>query len=280
MKVINSTSAFNNWRRGVSSSRSIGFIPTMGALHSGHLSLVESSVNNVDITVVSIFVNPKQFSKDEDFDTYPRNVNNDLFMLNQHNVDVVFVPNSKDVYFNEEEDVFDDPFSKTLEGASRPHFFPGVFAVVSKLFNIVKPDFAYFGKKDAQQLLLIEKMVESLGGSIKIIRGETIREPGGLAMSSRNENLTKDQQKSAEVIFQSLELATKLLNNNIRNTKIIKSKMKNMISVEKNIKIDYISILHLDELIEVDSLITKNILLSVAVWIDNTRLIDNIFYEL
>ena len=279
MKILNSVSAFNRWRKTVSPSKSIGFVPTMGALHGGHLSLVEASLKNADITVVSIFVNPKQFSEDEDFDTYPRNLDDDLNKLKQYDIDVVFVPGVGDIYRDGDiASVFEDSFSKTLEGSRRPHFFPGVLAVVSELFTIVKPAFAHFGRKDAQQLLLIEKLVNSMQYPIQIVPGATIREPGGLAMSSRNEYLTNEQKKSAGVVFKSLESAKKLLENGVHDASLIKNEIKTIISAEKYIEIDYVSIVHLDDLLEVNHSVRGRVLISIAFFINSVRLIDNIFY--
>jgi pantoate--beta-alanine ligase len=279
MKVLYTSSDFNCWRKTISPSNSVGFVPTMGALHGGHLSLVEASLKNADMTIVSIFVNPKQFSKDEDFDTYPRDLEDDLNKLKQYNVDIVFVPEFGDIYgYPGDAVVFDDPFSKTLEGASRPHFFPGVLDVVSRLFNIVNPNFAHFGRKDAQQLILIEKMVGDLGSPITIIPGETIRESGGLAMSSRNEYLTDEQKKSAEVVFKSLKSAKKLLDSGVVDSGVVRELINNIMATEKIIEVDYVSIVHLDGLLEVDHEIGGEVLISIAVVINSIRLIDNIFY--
>jgi pantoate--beta-alanine ligase len=279
MKVLYSSSDFNSWRKTISSSSSIGFVPTMGALHGGHLSLVKASLKNADITVVSIFVNPKQFSAGEDFDTYPRDLEDDLNKLKQYNVDVVFAPGVDDVYGDPDGAVvFDHPFSKTLEGASRPHFFPGVLGVVSRLFNIIKPDFAHFGRKDAQQLILIEKMVSGVGFPVKIIPGDTVRESGGLAMSSRNKYLTDEQKNSAKVIFKSLNSVKKLLGGGVVDSRVVRESIKKTLSTEKTIEIDYVSIVHLDDLLEVNHEIGGRVLVSIAVLINSIRLIDNIFY--
>ena len=191
----------------------------------------------------------------------------------------MFVPEFDDIYgVPGGAVVFDDPFSKTLEGASRPHFFPGVLDVVSRLFNIVNPDFAHFGRKDAQQLILIEKMVGDLGSPITIIPGETIRESGGLAMSSRNEYLTDEQKKSAEVIFKSLKSAKKLLDSGVVDSGVVRELIKNIMATEKIIEVDYVSIVHLDGLLEVNHEIGGEVLISIAVVINSIRLIDNIFY--
>ena len=279
MKIISSLSDFNDWRNSLLKPLTIGFVPTMGAIHGGHLSLIVDSQNNADITIVSVFVNPKQFSKNEDFNTYPRMLKDDLKKLNEHNVDVVFTPKFKDIY-NEKIGSFNfkDPFSFALEGCSRPDFFPGVFNVVSRLFNIVRPDFAHFGRKDAQQLILIERMVQEGNFSIKIIPGDTVREPSGLAMSSRNQYLSVDEKKSANCLYLSIELSKNLLLNGETNTNKIKAAMAKIVAREKKVVVDYISILDLKTLIEVEGVVRGPVLVSLAVFVGEVRLIDSLFY--
>ena len=279
MKIISSLSDFNDWRNSLLKPLTIGFVPTMGAIHGGHLSLIVESQNNADITIVSVFVNPKQFSKNEDFNTYPRMLKDDLKKLNEHNVDVVFTPKFKDIY-NEKIGSFNfkDPFSFALEGCSRPDFFPGVFNVVSRLFNIVRPDFAHFGRKDAQQLILIERMVQEGNFSIKIIPGDTVREPSGLAMSSRNQYLSVDEKKSANCLYLSIELSKNLLLNGETNTNKIKAAMAKIVAREKKVVVDYISILDLKTLIEVEGVVRGPVLVSLAVFVGEVRLIDSLFY--
>ena len=280
MKIISSLSDFCHWRKSLSKSTSIGFIPTMGALHNGHLSLVSDSLGDTDVTVVSIFVNPKQFSKNEDFDTYPRTLKDDLYKLRKLGVAVVFTPGVEDIYNESVESFsFEDPFLAILEGAARPHFFPGVLNVVSRLFNIVVPNFAYFGKKDAQQLLLIEKLVQLGGFSIKIIRGDTVREESGLAMSSRNQYLSSSAKQAASCLNLSLVCAKNLLLNGETNVNKIKERMYQIINKEGNVLVDYISIVCLDVLVEVESVVCGPVLISLAVTLDGVRLIDNVFYD-
>ena len=279
MKIFHSSSDYLSWKKTLAASQSIGFVPTMGALHAGHLSLVASSIKNADITVVSIFVNPKQFSENEDFDTYPRNLENDLNKLRQHNVDAVFVPEANDIYKSGVSKIkFDHPFSKMLEGASRPHFFPGVIDVVSRLFNIIQPNYAHFGQKDAQQLILIEKMVEATRYPIKIISGETIREPGGLAMSSRNEYLTSNQKGEMGIIWKSLEGAKKMLDGGIVDPGPVRQSITNTLVGVDGLKIDYVSIVDIESLEEVAGDIGGDVLISLAVVVHDIRLIDNVFY--
>ena len=280
MKVFSSLYDFFHWRESLSKSLSIGFVPTMGALHDGHLSLVSGSLSDCNLTVVSIFVNPDQFSENEDFDTYPRTLSDDLNRLKQLGVDVVFTPGIKDIY-NKRVDSFslNDPFAETLEGAARPHFFPGVINVVSRLFNIVNPDFAYFGEKDAQQLLLIERLVSSAGLSIKIVRGKTVREKNGLAMSSRNQYLSATAKRAASCLYRSLLLAKKLLLDGVVDSNIIKNEMSKIIEGEDTVVVDYISMVSLDSLREVNGRVLESVLISVAVVLEGVRLIDNLFYD-
>ena len=220
MKIISSLSEFLSWRSSIATDASIGFVPTMGALHDGHIALIKRSLKKTDLTVVSIFVNPKQFGENEDFNSYPRTFEKDCDLLRSINIDVLFAPHYDDIYSNDIKSfAFEDSFSRQLEGQSRPDFFPGVINVVSRLFNIVKPSFSFFGKKDAQQLILISKMVDVGGFPIKIVPVETIREPSGLAMSSRNIYLSKAQKISASNIYKSLSLAKNLLNSGKKNLK-------------------------------------------------------------
>ena len=280
MKIISSLSEFLSWRSSIASDASIGFVPTMGALHDGHVALIKRSLKKADLTVVSIFVNPKQFGENEDFNSYPRTFEKDCDLMRSINIDVLFAPHYDDIYSNDIKSfAFEDSFSRQLEGQSRPDFFPGVINVVSRLFNIVKPSFSFFGKKDAQQLILISKMVAVGGFPIKIVPVETIREPSGLAMSSRNIYLSKAQKISASNIYKSLSLAKNLLNSGKKESKIIKNKIEKYLLADPTISIDYISIVCLDELKEFPGMVSRPALISIAVYIGGVRLIDNIFYE-
>lgn len=280
MKIISSLSEFLAWRASIDSSSSVGFVPTMGALHDGHMALIKHSVNEADITVVSIFVNPKQFGENEDFNSYPRTIEKDCDLLRPTGIDVLFVPQYEDVYSDDIKSfAFENLFSSQLEGKSRPDFFPGVINVVSRLFNIVNPSLSFFGKKDAQQLILISKMVDVGGFPVKIIPVETVREPSGLAMSSRNIYLSKTQTISASKIYKSLLLAKNLLSGGEQESKTIKNEIKKSLLADSTISIDYISILCLDDLKEFSGSVSAPALISIAVYIGGVRLIDNIFYE-
>ena len=211
MKIASSILEFNNIRNTFEKG-SIGFVPTMGALHIGHLSLVKQSNLQCKHTIVSIFVNPKQFSPNEDFNSYPRTVKNDIEKLKRLNVDLLFIPSEGEIYndgYNELE--YDSSMFKILEGVTRPHFFKGVCNVVARLFDIVNPTDAFFGEKDFQQLRIIEDMTKTMDYNINIIPCKIIREANGLAMSSRNVYLNSDSRDKAKIIFQTLQLGIKLI---------------------------------------------------------------------
>jgi pantoate--beta-alanine ligase len=256
-------------------SGSIGFIPTMGYLHEGHLSLVEQAKKENEHVVVSIFVNPKQFGPNEDFSRYPRDEQRDTELLKKAGVDVLFLPTVDEIY----PEGFDtyvivENISQVLEGEKRPGHFKGVATVVTKLFNIIQPDNAYFGQKDAQQVSVMKKMVTDLQFPIKIVVGITIREPNGLAKSSRNVYLTESEQKEAAVLFRSLQLALEKFQKGEKDSIKIKKEMKKLIQTTSG-SIDYISIVDPETLKELD-IIKKDTLISLAVYFGKTRLIDNI----
>ena len=211
MKIYKTIEEFQNWRKS-QTDKTIGFVPTMGALHKGHLSLIQKTKKQCDITVVSIFVNQLQFGPNEDFDQYPRTLENDLNCLNNEKTDVLFLPSSTEMNsenFNSQ--VYESKISKKLEGKSRPNFFNGVMTIVSKLFNIVQPTHAFFGEKDIQQLYIIKKMVEDLNYNIIIYACSTIRNKLGLALSSRNQYLSSSEKKQATVLYDALKLGNRLI---------------------------------------------------------------------
>ncbi len=279
MKIIKTSSEFLVWRDSLGDA-SVGFVPTMGALHEGHLSLVRRCDAECAVTVVSIFLNPLQFSENEDLDSYPVDVEGDIKKLESMGVDSVFLPSSEEIYQKGDAFIIDeDSLSKKLEGSSRPHFFKGVLTVVGKLFNIVSPNKSYFGKKDAQQLILIERMVSSLCFPIEIVACDTIREHNGLAMSSRNEYLSREQRDSAKIIFISLTSAKKMVDEGKFSADDIRQKIKQILSSVDGIEIDYVSVASLSDLSECKGVIDEDALISVAVVIGGVRLIDNIFCE-
>ena len=278
MKICKTISELIEWRN-ESETRNIGFVPTMGALHQGHLSLVEESKSTCQKTVVSIFVNELQFSPEEDLDQYPRTVESDLDALKKLKVDMVFLPNTKEMYNDQFSVVVNElTIAQKLEGASRPGFFSGVTTIVSKLFNLVRPSHAFFGQKDIQQLAIITKMVKDLNYNINVIKCATIRETSGLAMSSRNQYLSNTEKEEASILYQALKLGKKLFldQSSIHH---IKTEMEKLITTNNKIKIDYLSIARLSTFEELEGPVdhTKfKIVISGAVLINDVRLIDNI----
>ncbi len=256
-------------------TKKIGFVPTMGYLHKGHISLVEISKKNSDITIVSIYVNPKQFLPGEDFEKYPRDIERDKKILIDSGCDILFTPDDKEMYpENFLTYVSVDKLSKILCGASRPGHFDGVTTVVLKLFNIVKPDIAVFGEKDYQQLVIIKKMVEDLNLDVKIINGPIVREPDGLAMSSRNVYLNTEERKQALCLYKSLLIAQDMVKKGIVDTDRIISEIKNYINSFSLANIDYVKIVHSETLEEIKEIKDRARLL-IAVKFGKTRLIDN-----
>ena len=254
----------------------VGLVPTMGYLHEGHMSLVRKARAENKSVVVSIYVNPTQFSPQEDLSTYPRDLERDLAMLDKEGTDAVFFPADKEMYpAGYDTWVTVENLTKPLEGDSRPTHFRGVTTIVNKLFNIVRPTNAYFGQKDAQQALVIKKMAADLNVNLKVVVCSTVREPDGLAMSSRNVYLSPEQQKAAPVLYKSLLLAKDLFASGERNAAAILEQMTALIQKEPLAKIDYISISDTETLAELKT-IKKSALVSMAVRFGNTRLIDNI----
>jgi pantoate--beta-alanine ligase len=254
----------------------VGFVPTMGFLHAGHMSLVRKARAENKTVVVSIYVNPTQFGPKEDLSKYPRDLPRDLAMLEKEGADVVFFPADKEMYpAGYDTWVTVDNLTKPLEGDYRPTHFRGVTTIVAKLFNIVHPTNAYFGQKDAQQVLVVKKMAADLNMNLKVIVCPTIREPDGLAMSSRNVYLTPEQRKTAPVLNRSLLLAKDLFTGGERDAAVILKKMTDLIQKEPLANIDYISISNTETLAEL-KIINKSALVSMAVRFGNTRLIDNI----
>jgi pantoate--beta-alanine ligase len=257
--------------------RTIGLVPTMGALHRGHISLIERAIKHGDFVVVSIFVNPTQFGPKEDLAKYPRPLRDDLRICKDNGVDVVFIPSAKGMYRQEELAwVSVDKISEPLCGRIRPGHFRGVATVCAKLFNIVQPDFAYFGQKDAQQLAVIKRMVADLDIPLKIVGCPTVRDADGLALSSRNRYLSPGQRKDATCISCSLKIAREMIEAGQTNPKTIAGKIRRIITSVKSLNsIDYISIVDADTLQEVNR-IKGRVLIAIAARFGSTRLIDNL----
>jgi pantoate--beta-alanine ligase len=253
--------------------KTIGFVPTMGYLHEGHMSLVKASKNICDITVVSIFVNPKQFGPKEDYSKYPRNLERDLKLLEEAKIDMVFIPDVDTIYpegFSTTINI--GPLANVLEGTFRPGHFDGVCTVVTKLFNIVKPDKAFFGEKDYQQLKIIQKLVKDLNLDIEIVPIPTKREEDGLAMSSRNAYLNQEERRRASSIYRFLLKAKEAFEKGIKDTDKIIEYAKAVLDVDV---IDYIKIVD-KETLEEKTTPSKYDRILIAVRIGSTRLIDNV----
>jgi pantoate--beta-alanine ligase len=257
-------------------SGSLGLVPTMGALHDGHLALVKQARAANDCVCISIFVNPTQFAASEDFSRYPRNTDRDLELLESLNVDYVFTPSAEEMYpggFDAKVDM--GLITELLEGEVRTGHFLGVATVVLKLFNIIQPSRAYFGKKDAQQLVVIRKMVRDLNLDIEIVPVETVREPDGLAMSSRNAYLGAAEREAALVLWNALSLAREMWTRGARDAETFRTRLRELIEGEELARLDYISVADPVTLHEV-ARIQGPTLVSLAVRIGRTRLIDNI----
>lgn len=258
-------------------NRTIGFVPTMGALHEGHLSLIHEARAMCDVVVVSVFVNPAQFSPAEDFDAYPRDLTRDAALLAEYNVDYVFAPTVAEIYppgFSTYVTV--EGVSDELEGASRPGHFRGVTTVVAILFNVIKPDFAFFGQKDAQQAVLIKRMVRDLAFNTEIVVLPVVREESGLAMSSRNNYLNHEQRRAAVVLSAALSKAREAYEEGERNATRLIELARSVIEKEPLARIDYVSVNDGETLERLDKVEDRLALVSLAVFIGKTRLIDNV----
>ena len=250
----------------------------MGYLHEGHLSLIRESKKKCDITIVSIFVNPTQFSPSEDFQNYPRDIEKDNQLLENEDVDFLFLPDEREIYsYNFQTYVSVEQITQKLEGELRPTHFRGVTTVVLILFNSVQPDFAFFGQKDAQQCAVIKRMVEDLKSPVQIVECPIIREEDGLAMSSRNVYLSPEERTKALTLYKALLYGTKLIEGKEMNPQVVIDNMKVIIAEEKSIKLDYVAIVNAYGFREVDLIDEGNeYYILVAARIGSTRLIDNI----
>ncbi len=257
--------------------KTIGLVPTMGALHEGHLSLVREARRMCDVVIVSVFVNPKQFAPHEDFTRYPRDLTKDTMALADYNVDYIFAPAPEEIYpkgFSTYVEV--ERLSEQLEGASRPGHFRGVATVLTILFNIVRADFAYFGQKDAQQTLVVKRLVRDLAFDTEIVILPTVREDSGLALSSRNAYLEPEDKRAAAVIYRALSHAEAAYSEGERNGKKLAEIVRADIEAEPRAEIEYVSVNDADTLERLDRLDDRPVLIAVAARLGNTRLIDNI----
>jgi len=277
MKVIKTIAEMREVRRSI--DKDVGFVPTMGYLHDGHLALAAQAKKENPVVMASIFVNPTQFGPREDLAGYPRDIPRDLKMLESVKTDFVFIPPAEEMYPPRASTwVNVEKVTDRLEGAVRPGHFRGVATVVTKLFNIVQPTRAYFGQKDAQQCVVIKRMVTDLDMDLEVVICPTVREKDGLAMSSRNTYLKPDERKAATVLYQSLKLAERLYTEGERNAETIRRKMADLIKQQPLANIDYISIAHNETLEELD-VVKPPALISLVVKIGRPRLLDNIILK-
>lgn len=262
--------------------KKIAFVPTMGALHEGHLSLIEIAKQHADLVVVSIYVNPEQFGPNEDFDKYPRTLENDLQKCEDAGVDLVFTPNNEVMYGSDKKyfSIELNTLNIEMDGGSRPRFFEGIVLVVNKLFNIVEPDFAVFGQKDIQQFRVISQMVKEFNHNVELIMAPISRAEDGLALSSRNMYLSEEERILAPSLFRSLSFIKKNIVDGIYNPSLlIKHQLEEL--KEKGFKNDYIGVYSMEDIQPIDKLVKGNTyILAGATYIGKTRLIDNLILEL
>ncbi|HXH70900.1 MAG TPA: pantoate--beta-alanine ligase [Pyrinomonadaceae bacterium] len=257
-------------------NKTVGFVPTMGALHEGHLKLVEEARQMCDVVIVSIFVNPAQFNESYDFEKYPRDLTADAALLSEYQVDYIFAPNRDEIYgegfatFVTVEDL-----SEKLEGASRPGHFRGVATVVTILFNTIRPDYAFFGQKDAQQVAVIKRLTQDLGFDTEIVVAPTVREESGLAMSSRNALLSAEERRAAAIIYQGLRKAKIAAKEGERNAVKLAAIVRGTIETEPLSQIDYVAVVDDKTLEPIEKIGENAVLIAVAVRFGKTRLIDN-----
>ncbi|MBC7796061.1 MAG: pantoate--beta-alanine ligase [Pyrinomonadaceae bacterium] len=278
MEIINRRQRMSSIARRLrrEEDKTIGFVPTMGALHEGHLSLVREARQRCDIVIVSIFVNPAQFGRGEDFDKYPRDLTADSALLTDYNVDYIFAPNADEIYpkgFSTY--VYVENISDLFEGAARPGHFRGVATIVSILFNIVRPEFAFFGQKDAQQFAVIRRMVHDLGLETEVVALPTVREESGLALSSRNVFLSAHEREAASVIYRALKAAKIAYKNGERDANALGAIAADTINAEPLARLEYVAVTDAETFEPLDKLEDETVLILIAVRFGKTRLIDN-----
>lgn len=260
-----------------SKGRILGLVPTMGALHEGHLSLVRVAQERADTVIVSLFVNPTQFAPNEDFSKYPREFESDLAKCREAGVAVVFAPSPEELYPKGYSTyVVEESVAKPLEGVSRPTHFRGVTTVVLKLFNLTRPDFAVFGQKDAQQVAVIRKMVDDLNLTVDVVTAPTLREPDGLAMSSRNRYLTATQRDDALALSRALRRAVEMVAAGERRPERLVAEATHLLSQHRRIRVIYVAVVERDSMEPVREVVPGRDLMAIAAWVDEVRLIDNL----
>lgn len=272
--IENIRSIVNHWK---DKGYFIGFVPTMGYLHDGHAALIDQARNDNDKVIVSIFVNPTQFGENEDLNSYPRDINRDKSLCESHKADIIFSPTSDEMYHDRKAFVNIVELSDTLCGISRPIHFKGVCTVITKLFNIIQPTNAYFGEKDAQQLAIIRKMVYDLNFPVNIIGVPIVRESDGLAKSSRNTYLSKEERKAATILYKAVQMGKQTIKRGASADSIINT-ITEIINTEPLAKIDYVSVVDANTMQPVHE-ITSPVLVAMAVYIGSTRLIDNFSFD-
>jgi pantoate--beta-alanine ligase len=278
VEVVRTLESLRRWR--ATTHRSVGLVPTMGFLHDGHLALVRRARAENDLVAVSIFVNPRQFGPDEDFVRYPRDTEHDLALLRDEQVDIVFLPSVDEMYppgFSTTVDV--GSLGERLEGVSRPGHFKGVATVVARLLNLTRPHRVYFGQKDAQQVIVVRRMVKDLALTVQIVAVPTVREPDGLALSSRNIFLSIEEREAATVLSRALARAQESFEWGERDANRLRQIARDMLDLELLVRTDYVSVADVETLDELEH-IERTALLSLAAWVGQTRLIDNVMLEI
>jgi len=281
MEVIRSVSEMQARVLGLKrEGKTIGFVPTMGFLHEGHLSLVDLLREQCEILLLSIYVNPTQFGAGEDFDKYPRDLDRDLQMARERGVDLVFQPDSAEVYEADASTyVLEEVVGRGLCGNARPNHFRGVATVCAKLFNICQPDKVALGQKDAQQVVVLKRMIRDLHFPIEVVVGPILREPDGLAMSSRNAYLQPKQREEALLIFQALEAARTLVGEKgSRNVDRVKGEVLSVLQSRRFLRVNYVEVVDRDTMLVEKEIVPGRSLLAVAAWVDQVRLIDNLCF--
>lgn len=277
MEILRTPSEMSEWSyQQIRAGKMIGFVPTMGSLHAGHTTLLDTSATHCDTTVLSLFVNPTQFNVQSDFDKYPRDFNSDIKLASLHNTNAVYAPSTEIMYpagFNS----FVEPghTADPMEGAGRPGHFRGVTTVVSKLFHAVQPNFAFFGKKDFQQLAVVRQMVQELDMPIRIIGVETVRDADGLALSSRNARLSAECRKQAPVIFEALQHGRNMFQQGCTDPSEIEAAITSHIQTAPDAKCEYVQVVDAQSLVRSPRISSPSVI-CVACWFDDVRLIDNL----
>lgn len=278
MRTFQQVSQLRAYLRGLrEEGKSVGFVPTMGALHDGHLSLFQKARGECDIVVGSLFVNPTQFNDPKDYEAYPRDLTKDSVLAANAGVDALFMPELEEMYPPGSQTVVDVPELGTiLEGAQRPGHFRGVATVVTKLLLCVQPDRAYFGLKDYQQVLVVERLVRDLHIPVTIVRAATVRETDGLAMSSRNARLTPEERAAAPVLYRALQRAETLVKSGVHDSQQVQHEVETVLASEPLAQVEYVALVHPDTLRPLDTLAETVTLVSVAARFGSVRLIDNL----